>query len=61
MCPAWKGDPSPMDLSPASELAAAAADLHSELDVESTVQTVLHHARALTGGDSVAVMIGRRS
>lgn len=43
-----------MDLSPSSELAAAAADLHSEPDVESTVQTVLQHTRALTGGDGVA-------
>ncbi|TDC48725.1 ANTAR domain-containing protein [Jiangella ureilytica] len=46
-----------MDLSPSSELAEAAADLHSEPDVESTVQTVLHHARALTGADGVTVMI----
>ncbi|TDD67428.1 ANTAR domain-containing protein [Jiangella aurantiaca] len=45
-----------MDLRPTSELAEAAADLHGEPDVESTVQSVLEYAKALTGGDGVAVM-----
>ncbi|WP_147375274.1 GAF and ANTAR domain-containing protein [Jiangella rhizosphaerae] len=46
-----------MDPSPTSELAEAAADLHGEPDVESTVQSVLEYAQAITGGDGVAVMI----
>jgi transcriptional regulator with GAF, ATPase, and Fis domain len=46
-----------------SELAAVATDLHRGSDVEGTMQSVLHHARALTGGDAAAVMIkqGRRT
>lgn len=50
-----------MDPSPLSDLAEAAADLHREPDVDSTVQSVLEYAQALTGGDGVAVMLRRGS
>ncbi|SDU13988.1 GAF and ANTAR domain-containing protein [Jiangella alkaliphila] len=50
-----------MDPNPTSDLAEAAAGLHREPDVESTVQSVLQYAQELTGGDGVAVMLRRGS
>ncbi|WP_051425625.1 GAF and ANTAR domain-containing protein [Jiangella gansuensis] len=52
-----------MALSLSSGLAALAADLHRERDVERTCHGILRHAQALTGGDGAAMIIkrGRRT
>lgn len=48
-----------MDATLSTELAAVAADLHAEPDVERTVKGVLQHARAIAGGDCAGVMFVR--
>ncbi|TDE02566.1 ANTAR domain-containing protein [Jiangella asiatica] len=46
-----------MRSSPSAELAQVAAVLHEEKDVESTVDVVLRHARAITGAEAATVVL----